>query len=308
MEDVEEMALRDLFAGATGGDEPPLGSLIEDAHRAAVATRRRRTVRATGGLAAAAALAAVIGASGALTGPGSAPVRVRTAAYVAARVQRAIATVNRVMHAEGTVTLPGGAGAGHVVTWAYHGRARNEQYRPGGWQLETDAGSAVVDGRLTGVIVTYHPDTWYRIPLDTVTGGPTTGCGAGALAVAGDNPPDWPSFIRAALRCGAATVGGRTEVGGVATIKINGHVTIPQGSGPGSARLRVRYTLYVNPATYLPVRMAAPPVLLRFQGGRGKGGPISLALTEDFQWLPPTAANVAKVSVPIPAGFPERKP
>jgi hypothetical protein len=300
MKDADETTLRELFARATVGEEPPLGSLIEDAHRSGVAIRRRRAVRATGGFAAVAVLAAAIGASGALTGPTrTGPPALRTAAYVAGRAERAMATINRVLHAESVVTGrgAGAGGTGRAVIWAYHDRARYEQYRPGGGQLETDTGTAIVDGKLTGVVVTYHPDTWYRIPLGTVTGGPTTGCGAGALAAAGHNPPDWPSFIRAALRCGAATV-----AGGVATIKIDGNVTIAQGNGPGSARLRVRYTLYLNPATYLPVRMVSEPVL-RLQDG--VASPASFASTEDFQWLPPTAANVAKVSVPIPAGFRE---
>ena len=42
----------------------------------------------------------------------------------------------------------------------------------------------------------------------------------------------------------------------------------------------------MNPATYLPIRLEAP------------GG-----LQTDFQWLPPTPAHLAMLSMPIPAGF-----
>jgi hypothetical protein len=44
-------------------------------------------------------------------------------------------------------------------------------------------------------------------------------------------------------------------------------------------------TLWVNPATYLPVRLKL-------------GG-----LQTDFQWLSPTPAGLALLNMPVPAGF-----
>ena len=44
---------------------------------------------------------------------------------------------------------------------------------------------------------------------------------------------------------------------------------------------------YVSPATYLPVRQTVTR--------RG-----TLLSTQDFQWLPPTAANLAKLDLPVP--------
>jgi hypothetical protein len=303
IDDVTERSLRGLFARATVGEEPPLGSLVEDARRAAVTMRRRRRlVRVTGGLAAAAVVAAVP-VLGAVTGSGgTGPVLLQTTAYVVSHIEKAVAGENYVLHAETVVTGAGAGsgGGGRAVTWAYRGRRRYEQYRPGSGQLETDSGTAVIAGKLSGVLVTYQPGTWYRMPLDAFTAGPVNGCGAHALAAEGGNPPDWPSFIRATLACGAAAVAGHARVNGAETIKVSSNVTVAAGDGSRGGRLRVRYTLYVNPATYLPVRMVSGPVL-RLHGGQQS--PASFSSVAGFQWLPPTAANVAKVGVPIPAGF-----
>ena len=72
---------------------------------------------------------------------------------------------------------------------------------------------------------------------------------------------DWPAFIRATLACGAATVTGHVQIDGVDTMRITGSpvtVKLP----PGEARAvrekwtRSRWTLYVDPETYLPVRLS----------------------------------------------------
>lgn len=49
-------------------------------------------------------------------------------------------------------------------------------------------------------------------------------------------------------------------------------------------------TIWVSPGTYLPVRVVVRPAL----GGTG------LKQTADITWLPPTAQNLAKLTVPIP--------
>jgi hypothetical protein len=45
------------------------------------------------------------------------------------------------------------------------------------------------------------------------------------------------------------------------------------------------FTLWVNPATYLPVRMTIGPV------------------NASFEWLAPTPANLAPLHLTVPAGF-----
>jgi len=61
---------------------------------------------------------------------------------------------------------------------------------------------------------------------------------------------------------------------------------------------RVEWTLYVNPTTYLPVRMVGSTETF--------GGPARstrFASVTDASWLRPTRANIASTLVTIPAGF-----
>jgi hypothetical protein len=62
--------------------------------------------------------------------------------------------------------------------------------------------------------------------------------------------------------------------------------------------VRVSWTPYANPATYLPVRVSGSAQTF----GGTAGGQLSRSLT-DVQWLPPSPGNVARTLVTIPAGF-----
>ena len=90
---------------------------------------------------------------------------------------------------------------------------------------------------------------------------------------------DWPVFIRDELSCGRYQIAGRARVDGVSTLKV-----VQRG---GSV------TLWVDPATYLPVRLVA-----------GTRQPIRT----DSRWLPPTSTRLARLSLPIPAGFRQVSP
>ncbi len=83
-------------------------------------------------------------------------------------------------------------------------------------------------------------------------------------------------------------LGGRQYVDGVDAMKLV--------AGP---RFPFRATLWVNPATYLPVRLSAT-----LPAGPGR----SEQVVSDFQFLPPTKANLARLHAairraPIPAMF-----
>jgi hypothetical protein len=57
-------------------------------------------------------------------------------------------------------------------------------------------------------------------------------------------------------------------------------------------------TLWVSQSSYLPIRIVISP-----PAARQNGGPPATAMRTDFQWLAPTAANLAKTQVTIPRGF-----
>jgi len=104
---------------------------------------------------------------------------------------------------------------------------------------------------------------------------------------------DLPDLIKDQLACGVFKVAGTEVVDGVNAIKITGSATstIPgvsqtQYSGP---------TYWVDPETYLPVRMTIT-----------RNG---MQVTQfDYRWLSPAPANRALLDLPVPVGFKQVKP
>ena len=94
-------------------------------------------------------------------------------------------------------------------------------------------------------------------------------------------------MLRVALRCGQLKVAGRQWVHGIHAVKIISQQRLVKSLQTIGG---LKGTLWVDPATYLPLR-----VLWTWQeAGR---------LSGDFHWLPPTRANLAMLNIPIPAGF-----
>jgi hypothetical protein len=113
---------------------------------------------------------------------------------------------------------------------------------------------------------------------------------------------NWPAFIKAMLGCEAATVTGHARIGGVETTVISGSIDVPLSKGYARSvkekRVRVRFTLYVDSANYLPVRAYGSTETY----GGAFGRDVEASVT-DVRWLEPTAANIAKALVTIPHGY-----
>lgn len=120
-----------------------------------------------------------------------------------------------------------------------------------------------------------------RIPTLFEPGLPGIGFAAPGLGFSASALPT-ARALRAAISCGALTEAGRQLVDGIEAIKLTSRANSP-----------ISETIWVSPGTYLPVRMVLSSAL-------GFGG---IRQTADITWLPPTAQNLAKVAVPIPAGF-----
>jgi hypothetical protein len=286
--------------------------------------RRAWAVRAavacgTAAITAAAAVAVTGGASGIPARTGASEAQARTVAYVTSRVENALASENLVF-----VGRANGNAWGRTVTWAYGPRSRFEEYWPttdyrdrvvNGQRLwdfppefrgqpATAEGTALVGGKLTSAYVTYY-DREFSLSSAPVSR-PVSACSTTvALSMGGPLIPNshWSDFINATLACGAATVTGHVRINGMETTKITGKpvtVKLSKGYGQtvGEKWARARWTLYVNPTTYLPVRMYGSTQTF---GGSARSF-LSSSVT-DVQWLPPTAANIAKALVTIPAGF-----
>jgi hypothetical protein len=236
----------------------------------------------------------VAGATGAFGSPPGGP-QVRTTAYVISRVERALSAPDmtnviaytRTVYPAG-ITLqpvPGGIfGSGqpggsspqrgdYELLWANLHTTKRSVFTATGQHL-FDQRITIRNGSLATTVVNYTSHTWWttQSPRPAATGSASATClpGGGVRLSGGHNA--WPDFIRSQLACGAYSVAGKQAVDGVDALKITGN------SG--------HLTLWVNPATYLPMRLRAP------------GG-----LQTDFQWLPPTMAHRAMLNVPVPAGF-----
>ena len=254
--------------------------------------RRRRLVPVASLVATAAVVAALL----ALLLPGSplprGTAQVDTAAYVT-HVEHALTAADqdnlisyaRTQYPGGTYFTPadssdsvairsGAPGEFHVgamVRWAYHDVSVFTAYGMSGRPVfgQRAQTSAHAPGTLTAV--DYATGTWWRLRLqamDPAQG--TTRCGPEVqLGASG-----WVGYIRTELACGELSADGHQQVDGVDAIRF----TSKQG----------QLTLWVNPATYLPVRV-------RFDHGQ-------VAQT-DFRWLSPTVSRLDQLNLTIPAHF-----
>ena len=266
-----------------------------------------RAVLACGTAAVAAVAVIAVTSLGTQPGTGGAT-NARTTAYVVNRVEHALGAGHFVVEGRATgswaFSVHGhrvhGTG-GLTLSWVYGNRDRTEEFTLAGkpW---LDDGTAVIGGKLTGAYVTHFDHRYSLYPLGHAR---LRACSATARLVLGGpavTMPNWPVFIRKMLGCEAATVTGHARIGGVETTVISGSIAVPLSRGYSrtvkEARARVRFTLYVDSATYLPVRAYGST-----ETYGGTHGPTTSAYVTTVRWLPPTTANIAKALVTIPPGY-----
>jgi hypothetical protein len=222
-------------------------------------------------------------------------------AYVVKRVDSALDAAGPVAIAQMTITTSSAATAGGQTLattakeWSYGDQWRAVTYSAAG-QLVYDEGSSSAS---VYTVVSYRARTWARqprlggpaalapgargceplvaaLPLPFQPGLPVPGVAASSL------PATVARALRTAVSCGALTAAGRQRVDGIEAIELTSRQdsVIPE-------------TIWVSPGTYLPLRVVIDP-------GPGQPGPRQ---TADITWLPPTAQNLNKLAVPIPAGF-----
>ncbi len=262
--DVEGL-VRDGMHRLAAVTEAPTG--LAGRARRRVRQRRLTAVSAIAGAAAAISAVALMGVTGA-GAPVSATSREWTTAYVIGRVVQ-----SGVLHVTGVPWAQG------PVSWA--------------------AGTAMIHGRWTYVQADYRHHEWYPASAFLVVPNACTG----GLDVAEFNSVNWPGYVRQTLSCGKFTVAGHAWVDGKETIKITGSMTephwwagVPHAEGRGA--LHVDAAFYVDPSTYLPLRVVWSDWSHAVAGGLLRG-----SARQDFQVLPPTPRNVAKATVTIPPGF-----
>jgi hypothetical protein len=262
--------------------------------------RRRRLLAITAGAAVAATVAGLLAVLLPEPPASTGGQQIQTAAYVT-RIERALAYPRqdalvgyaRTVYPPGTVLRPTGgltAGPGSgsrwrvhsTVTWAYQGSLKTSAFTAAGRPVFTER-TTHAGGATRTLAVIYADATWWR--RTTAPGSPpgrTPPCPSGitpGLTIIAQ----WASFIRDQLRCGGYRMDGRQRIDGIDAVKLTG----------GKALV----ALWVNPATYLPVR-----VISGFGGGEAGAGARGRGQT-DFRWLSPGQRALSQLSVRVPEGF-----
>jgi hypothetical protein len=275
-------------------------------HRTVAEAARRRRRLAWRSAAGVAALAAAAVAVVAVVAPIARRANVDTTAYVVKRVSHALSAAEPGEIAQMTVTTRGAAIYGGESTtttaeeWSNGDQWRLVTYSPDGRPLYDEGfGTSSLY-----TLVSYQARTWARqhgLGLGpsgvSVLPGPP-GCQLtpaaaspmlfayglpGTRSTSSSLPSTVARDLRTAVSCGALVDAGRQRMDGTETIELQ--------SRPGSP---VSETVWVSQSTYLPVR-----AVVRLSFGKLPGR----EQTADFTWLPPTAQNLAKLTVPIPVGF-----
>ena len=295
----DDAALGRIFAGPGTSVPDPADTTARAGGRRT--SRRRLALRAAAGTATAltagavALVAVIVPSAGHLSSGGPAS----DTAYVVKRVDSALSAAGPGTVAQMTVTTRSAAVSGGTTSattaeeWSYDDRWRAVTYTAAGQHLY-DEGFSTASAY---TVVSYRTRTWAR---QRGSGGPaklapgSRGCEQAVAPLplpqpglpgglsAGWQPATVAEALRAAVSCGTLAVAGRQRVGAVTAIKLT--------SRPDSV---ISETVWVSPGTYLPVRVIIRPA--DDQQGTWQ--------TADITWLPPTSQNLARLTVPVPAGF-----
>jgi hypothetical protein len=300
--DVEDL-LREGMERFTADLRAPAGLTYQIARR-----RRRRRLALRSLTGAATALSAGAVALAVVVVPSSPHARIDLTADVVRHVNSALTAADPGDIAQMTVTTSsaaayGGKTATTAEEWSHGDQWRSITYSSPGHPLY-DEGYTASSASSVYTLVNYSTQTWTRRPglgrpaaATPESALPTPrGCGPAVAMVpllyrfglpgiglpASLLPSTVARSLRTAVSCGTLTVAGRQLIDGIEAIKLM--------SRAGSF---IAETIWVSPSTYLPVRVVV----------RSTPGSPVIQQTADITWLPPTAQNLAKLTVPIPAGF-----
>ena len=312
--------LREGIERAATGErlDPSLTARARQRHRRRAITIRAAALTGTAAVAAVATFAATAG-TGAPQPGGTLPAR--TSAYIFSHTEAALAAAGQgtlIMRAAvqppptaglAEVIADGGGTRHHpspslrlsslpiknTISWRYHGRARTQGFTPSG-RLAIEIGPSMAT-RPTGslpppAIIAVNPATrtWYHpiIPLATykIHDITCTNEGVDWLAVSLASERRLTALISKALSCHLFRADGQQVVDGILTRRLAATPALMKQIHGEAGDVGKTMTLWVDSATYLPVRLA-----------------LSHAEQTDFGWLKPTPANLSLLQVKVPAGF-----
>jgi hypothetical protein len=278
IEDLLAASMHEAVTGLTPA--PDLVARAARRHRQRTRIRLAASITGTAGIAAAVA----IGLTVAPAGGGSAQGRnahVQEDAYVVTRVEKALTAAGRSSNIFFSRTTQTGSNPGLTLAWNTRDRFNEMGYTGSGHLFFSMTVTRVPRGLRELTVEYLHQMVGHQL----ITGTGTLGCSSAAymMQTIGLNPNDltnWPATIRVLVACKLITAAGHQRAGLI-------RFTAPQPGFPGSM------ALLVNASTFLPSRMV---VTSSVPGQKWQ------AITV-FGSLPPTRANLAHLSAPMPAGF-----
>lgn len=307
-----EDRLREEMGHATAGVSVSPGLV----HRVCRSRQRRvmagAAATATAAAAAAAAVVISAGATGASRDGGT-----YTTAYIVSHVESALGTA---ASAQDIAYMRETGGL--VYRWLYNGprgvSSRNEMLPGGGRPGKIDTGSTTTQAGTSWTSVNYNTKTWWRQSSSTAPSqpAPQSSCAAQVqLDVQPGTLPVLAADIREALACGQLTNEGTEHGDGVNAIELGSvrivtepaHDVVRQGKTMHipATTLTTTTNVWVDPASYLPVRFVSTTTEASVSD---PGSFVTGSGTWDIQWLPPTGANLALLTVQIPPGFTQVAP
>jgi hypothetical protein len=171
-----------------------------------------------------------------------------------------------------------------VAWWTYRGHARDAVYASSG-RLLHDLSFVTKERRTTTTVVNHVDKTWWRGNRAASSTPPLSASAPKSLCEPSTDLGDAEKIntnlgitTRQALSCGRFVVAGIQRVDGVRVLKLK---------RPGSGFVTV--VIWVDSATFLPVRSVLTVGPARIQA--------------DLRWLRPAPANLAALTVPVPAGY-----
>jgi hypothetical protein len=187
---------------------------------------------------------------------------------------------------------PAAVQASVIRRWS-RGPLEHVQFTTRSGKVALSVESDTRSGRSVDTSVSYPQRVWWRGSYQaTAPATPKLGCTVGQVD---RTPAQWARELRKLLSCGAAVAGHR-RVDGVDTIGLRLRSNYQRACAAANDQRRCQPQdvgwqgmLWADASTYRPVRLISH--------GRHYGFQI------DFRWLPPTAANMAKLHQPIPSGF-----
>lgn len=284
--------------------------------RRVVRSRQRRVMTGTAAaVAAVAAVAAAIvttGATGASRDGGT-----YTTAYIVSHIDSALGTA---ASAQDIAYLSETGGL--VYRWLYNGPqgvlTRNELQSGGGRLGEIDTGTATTQAGTTSTLVNYYTKTWWQQTSPETPGQPVppSSCAAQVqLDVQSATLPVLAADIRQALACGQLTNEGTEQIDGVNAVELASVQTVTSPAHDvtrqgktiliPSTTFTTTTNIWVDPASYLPVQFVTTTTE---KSASDPGSFLTGSGPWDIQWLPPTGANLALLTVQIPPGFTQVAP